>query len=407
LSYFERVLGWYFRNIVFGGLKVLRERRFLPFSVSAFILGFITTVFVAFKDHVKFFDEYFESFLLLEAIFVISLLISSLFVLKGKTYPIFGLTLGFTLFFIFSLSEYNFFSEDDFYNFTITTFYAWILILSIGIFSLVHNFFTSWVGKTVWMGNPENRVLFSPLLKFVMVISSLFPLYLFFSEEQFIAIIALIAWILFFLCFFICPKRWENGNVFAAIIGFSFFFVLYHIVFMLEISENIGSLLTIDYFLILIGCFYSIQALSRKIRKSQAQILKNISEERIILLLISAALGFHVFAVRIALALDSKDPAVRFHKFSAVTLTIILLAALILFTFSRNFRDWTTYIPSNKETFKKLLSLLTAEETKTIYSSLIKSTGEKIALKTFEVKEKAKESIEKITKKALEKLKQS
>ena len=176
---------------------------------------------------------------------------------------------------------------------------------------------------------------------------------------------------------------------------------------MLEISENIGSLLTIDYFLILIGCFYSIQALSRKIRKSQAQILKNISEERIILLLISAALGFHVFAVRIALALDSKDPAVRFHKFSAVTLTIILLAALILFTFSRNFRDWTTYIPSNKETFKKLLSLLTAEETKTIYSSLIKSTGEKIALKTFEVKEKAKESIEKITKKALEKLKQS
>ena len=407
MSYFERVLGWYFRNIVFGGLKVLRERRFLPFSVSAFILGFITTVFVAFKDHVKFFDEYFESFLLLEAIFVISLLISSLFVLKGKTYPIFGLTLGFTLFFIFSLSEYNFFSEDDFYNFTITTFYAWILILSIGIFSLVHNFFTSWVGKTVWMGNPENRVLFSPLLKFVMVISSLFPLYLFFSEEQFIAIIALIAWILFFLCFFICPKRWENGNVFAAIIGFSFFFVLYHIVFMLEISENIGSLLTIDYFLILIGCFYSIQALSRKIRKSQAQILKNISEERIILLLISAALGFHVFAVRIALALDSKDPAVRFHKFSAVTLTIILLAALILFTFSRNFRDWTTYIPSNKETFKKLLSLLTAEETKTIYSSLIKSTGEKIALKTFEVKEKAKESIEKITKKALEKLKQS
>lgn len=406
LSYFERVFGWYFRNVVFGGLKVLRERRFLPFSVSAFILGFITTVFVGFKDHVKFFDEYFDFFLLLEAIFVISLLISSPFVLKGKTSLVFGLTFGFTVFFIFSLNKNYFFSEDDFYDFTITTFYAWILILSIGLFSLMHNFFTSWVGKVVWMGNPEKRVLFSPLLKFVMAISSLFPLYLFFLEEQFIAIIALIAWILFFVSFFIYPRRWINGNVFAAIIGFSFFFVLYHIIFMLKISENMGPLLTIDYFLILIGCFYSIQVLSRKIRKSQAQILKNIGEERIILPLISAALGFHVFALRIALALDSKDPAVRFHKFSAIALTVILLTALIIFTFSRNFRDWTSYIPSNKETFKKLLSLLTAEETKTLFSSLIKSTGEKIVSKTFEVKEKAKESIENITKKALEKLKQ-
>ena len=406
LSYFERVFGWYFRNVVFGGLKVLRERRFLPFSISAFILGFLTTVFIGFKDHVKFFDEYYDSFLLLEAIFLVSLLISSSFVLKGKTYPVFGLTFGLTLFFIISLHENFFFSEDHFYDFTITTFYAWIVILSIGIFSLVHNFFTSWVGKVVWMGNPEKRVLFSPLLKFVIAISSLVPLYLFFSEEQLMAITALIAWILFFVSFFIYPRRWDNGNVFAAIIGFSFLFILYHIIFMLRISENIDPLLTIDYFLILTGCFYSIQALSRKIRKSNVQILKKIGEERIILPLISAALGFHVFALRIALALDSKDPAVRFHKFSAIALTVILLTALFLFTFSQNFRDWTTYIPSNKKTFKKFLSLLTAEETKILFSSLIKSTGEKIVSKTFEVKEKAKESIENIKKKAIEKLKQ-
>jgi len=136
LSYFERVFGWYFRNVVFGGLKVLRERRFLPFSISAFILGFLTTVFIGFKDHVKFFDEYYDSFLLLEAIFLVSLLISSSFVLKGKTYPVFGLTFGLTLFFIISLHENFFFSEDHFYDFTITTFYAWIVILSMVFFPL-------------------------------------------------------------------------------------------------------------------------------------------------------------------------------------------------------------------------------------------------------------------------------
>lgn len=383
MSYVERAIYRYLRGL-FRGIDVLLKRKYLFYSISTFLMALISSIIIAannlFGDLVP--QATIEHLLLVEAIVTLAFLITTVFAFYITQKPL--ITYFGTIFLagtIYISVILDFIQKDLLFLFVRFIFYCWILFLSLSFLGVIHSFFAEWYGAIIWAGNPEGRILFSPIVQLGLLVSVSLPTYAIYktlieSVWILVAVPAVISLVVTLLTVFIISKK-EKGNVFGTIISFFYLYSLYHGV--TSFVRDINSpLLVIDTFLLTIGVLYSVQAMVRRAAKFKNPILRMFQEERWVVIILSLGLGYHVTSLVAAISEPSNGIFSSFHMGSFIVCSLLILIVMISYYASSRFRTWFVTMPTTQDAVKEVLKLYGPHAARMAITVLLGTSREKL-----------------------------
>jgi len=379
LSYIERVVYWYIKRAILGGIATLSEKRFVFFLLVSLSTIIGTTVLTVLN----------LTYLpMLQLLFNIEAVAALVFIAVGVLSLIFKrtivriiLTAVIGSLFLIGLYSYPVLSIP-FQAFAFACFYGWILILNISTFSANRNFMAGWSGRLVSFGKPKDAILFEWPIKIISLFSILgfsilgFGYLIGYGLSDFISgISGIITWVITIIIIFWWIKKSKN-DVFASIVGSFFIFVVYHLILCIwnGVGSGTGSV-AVDAIMIAAGTLYAVQGICRRLAPANAQKTnekKTIWEDGIVIALLGTVLGYHNFIMNsIFLGQSTRLLIYSFHQFSILFDAIILVGCVILFGTSLRFRNYVSRSPGPRSIVQDLVSFVREEKVKNFLEDML------------------------------------
>ena len=408
MSYIERVIYWYIKRAVLGGLATLSEKRFVFYLIVSLCTIIGTTVLTVLN--LTYLPE-FQFLLSLEAVAALGFLAVGVMALVFKRTAV-RIVLTAVIVSLLLIGLYiSPVLSIPIQLFSFVCFYGWILILNISTFSAVRNFMTGWSGRLIGFGKPKDAILFEWPIKFITILSIAgfiilgFGFMIGYSLSDFISgISGIVAWIIAISMIFWWIKKSKN-DVFTSIIGFFFIFVVYHLVLCIwnGIGSGTGSL-AVDAIIIAVGTLYAVQGLCRRLAPTNEQNPnegKPIWEDGSVIALLGTVLGYHSFIVNsIFLGLSTRALIYSFHQFSILFDAIILVGCVVLFATSARFRQYVSRTPGPKSLVQDLVSFIKERDLKNLLENMLEKAKNDAEVKKQELvgalnqlKSRAKKSV--------------
>jgi hypothetical protein len=384
VSYMERVIYWYIKRAILGGLATLSEKRFVFFlfiSLSTIIGSTVLTVLNLTNLPM------FQFMLSLEAVAaLVFLAVGGLALIFKRTAVRIILTVVIISLLLIGLYAYPVLSIPV-QAFTFACFYSWILILNISTFSAVRNFMAGWSGRLVSFGKPKDAILFEWPIKIITILSIAgffilgFGFLIGYGLSDFISgISGIVAWIIAIVMTFWWIKKSKN-DVFASIVGFFYILVVYHLILCIwnGVGSGTGSV-AVDAIIIAAGTLYAVQGICRRLAPANAQKTnekKTIWEDGIVIALLGTVLGYHNFIVNsIFLGQSTRLLIYSFHQFSILFDAIILVGCVILFATSLRFRNYVSRSPGPRSIVQDLVSFVKERDLKNFLENMLEKAKE-------------------------------
>ena len=377
MSYLERTLYWFLKKRIFGGIKKLKQKEYLPFALIILIIMTANTI-LALLYHFNFFIslEFIRFMLILELFLSFGIISSGILIGRTKNLSIYYIisfiviTLFIVAFFYFKW-DYN----HIFFQYAkLTYLLCWILILSICMFFLMLYFFTSFPKKVMTLGMPKNHIFFGFIVKIIIYISIVFYIYIIFQMDLvsvIFGIFGIINALIVLILIMKAPKKVESnpGIVnFATAIGFFNMFMIYHLYMSITLTSESVVSLVFEILMLLIGVLYIVQILTMRISKSPERlklsenpvrfqsrvyftdkIKKVFGEKVVILIVLGIAVGYHMvyldsFFITDLPILTNIAPNLKisdlYHRIFLITSFMITLIACLAFKTSKRFREF-------------------------------------------------------------------
>ena len=394
MSYIERVIYWYIKRAILGGIATLSEKRFIFFLVTVMSTIIGTTVLTVLNLT---YLPVFQFLLSIESVAaLVFMAVGGLSLIFKRTMVRIILTAVILSLFLIGLYIYPVLSIP-FQAFAFACFYGWILILNISTFSANRNFMAGWSGRLVSFGKPKDAILFEWPVKIISIFSIAgfiilgFGFLIGYGLSDFISgISGIIAWIITIIMIFWWIKKSEN-DVFATIVGIFFLFVVYHL--LLCIWNGIGSgtgSIAVDSIIIAAGTLYAVQGICRRLAPTNEQKtneIKPVWEDGAVIALLGTVLGYHAFIINniVFLAQDTRTLIYSFHQFSILFDAIILVACVILFATSLRFRNYVSRTPGPKSLVKDLVSFIKERDLKSFLENMLEKAKNDAEVKKQEL----------------------
>ncbi len=384
ISYVERAIYKYVKDL-FEGIRVLRQRKYLAYSISTFLLALISTCILIVNgikpDIIP--QDYVKLLLIVEVIFALTTIISAFAFahLLNRAHLLVYLGTLFIGWIVAMIVYFDYLTIDRLFLIARGAFWIWMVFLSLSFLGFIRSFFTEWYGAIVWAGNPEGRILFSPVIRFSIIVSLILPIYAAYQAISdpiwiVVSVSAAISLILVLTAVFIIPKR-EKGNVFGTIFAVFYLYSLYHGV--TSFIQDVNSpLLILDTFILFFGAVYSVQASSNRATKFKIPLLKGIREERWILITLSLGLGYHATSIYTTIQENPSNIISSFHMGSFIICSLIMLIILLSFIISNRFRAWIVTMQTTSGAMKEILGLFGPDAVKMVLSTLLGASRDKV-----------------------------
>lgn len=288
MSYIERGVYWYLKNIFLGGLKILFSRRyafFTVFSISIVLLSFFN-----------------PSMKGLETIAAISLL-------AGAIYPLL-FPLAFVLM-IFTpwVSGASFIFAP-----------LWAFLTALIALMIPRDLVDSWAGYALFFGNPKGHVPFNPIFNMIFIAGAAISVVI---KNQFSLVFLAISLLMIFVTNYVA--RFGRNDRFGFTMSIFYLNILYYF-----IALGFPGLIVTDSFFILITLFFAVQA-NTKVLQSK------INTDSAVLVTLALALGFHSAGFS------------NYHLYQISSAFIIFPLILFFFMTSQKFKHYFTRQPSVRQ----------------------------------------------------------
>jgi len=432
MSYLERTLYWFLKNRIFGGIKKLTKKEYLPFALIILIIMTANTI-LALLYHFKFLIslEFIRFMLILELFLSFGIISSGILIGRIKKLWIYYLFsfIVITLF-IFAFFYFEWDYNHLFFQFAkLTYLLCWILILSISMFFLILYFFTSFPKKVMTLGMPKDHIFFGVIVKIIIYISIVFYIYIIFQMDLIsviFGIFGIINALIVLILIWRAPKKVDTnpGIVnFATAIGFFNTFMIYHLYMSITLtSESVVSLI-FEIFMLLIGVLYIVQILTMRVSESPERIKpsevkfqsrvyftdkikKVFGEKGVVLLVLGLAVGYHMvyldsFFITDLPILTKIAPNLKisdlYHRIFLITSFMITLIACLAFKMSKRFKEFMVDKFTLTQVIKYIGSLFKRPENGPSPFELgIQAMGKKLGEGVKKLGDKWQESIRKI-----------
>ena len=376
MSYLERTLWWFLKERVFGGITKLKNKYFFPFALL--VAGFATTntvLSILYQFDLFVSLEFVQSMLILQLFVALSLFIAGFVVGKiHKLYIYYLLSAGIIGGFIFIFFFFEWSYYQPLFQYTkLAIFLLWVAITCLSFFVLLLYFFTSFPKKVMMLGAPSEHVFFSPVIKFVLIIS--IPVYAYmilqFSPASIIiGVLGILMSILVLILVFVAPKKSETLpgiTNFTGALGFFSIFLFYHLAASFSFTAYSISSLIIDILIIFITILYLIQSLTRRISDAPEKVKqyenpirfqtrlyvtdslkKMLGEPGLVLIVMGLALGYQMvyldsffiteFPILSEFFTQNLRLSALYHRVYLITSFIVIFIALILYRSSLKFK---------------------------------------------------------------------
>ncbi len=402
MSYIERTLYWFLKNKVFGGIKKLKAKEYLPFAIL--ILGFaaintVATILLQF-DFI-FTLELVQKMLILQLFVAFGLIIAGFINGHLKSFAsyyivsILPIAAFVVLFFIFNVN----YDQNLVQYSKLAFFLIWVLISCVSFFFLMLYFFTSFPKKVIMLGAPKEHIFFGPIVKMVVYISIPIYIYMLFPFPPSLAslIICVYGILVAILILFIlrsAPKKIDKhpGAVnFVTAIGFFYIYLFYHLIVSFSFTSNNLSSIIMDDLLLFIITLYLVQSLTRRISETPEQIqpdespirfqtriyftdrLKKVLGERgVVIIVMGLVLGYQMayldslFVTQFPILSDFFTSDLRlsalYHRVFLIFSFFVIIIAIIIFYSSDRFRDLMVDKYTVKQVFKYIGSFFQRPE---------------------------------------------
>lgn len=393
MSYVERALSWYLKNKVFGGLKKLKKKEYLPFTfISFFFMAFNTIMVILYLLNIASYSQAIQNFLILELFISMALILSGVLIGKVKSellyflIPISLLLISIVLYLFLNWSS----DQSIFQYIKLIILFIWIAISSASLFVLTLYFFTSFAKKIITVGIPKDHVFFGWVIKAVLFISIpiyLYMVYLFDLPNFVFGLLGLLSVMLTLFLVYNAPKEEEQtpGIInFATATGFFYIIMFYHLVMSFsDASDSITSVI-LDLLILLVSLLYIVQSLTRRISESpekdnefenpisfQSRLyitdrLKNaIGEKGLVLIVLGLATAYHMvyldsffnpdiplLSIFISTGASTLTMSAIYHRVYLIISFMIMMVAWYLFHSSKRFQLFMTDKFTPKQVFK-------------------------------------------------------
>lgn len=384
MSHVERAIYSYLRGII-RGLDILIQRKYWRYGITTLLVALSTTsIFIINDIWWQFSQEVLELILLVEVAFAIALICVALFGFRSIIARKPQLTHLITLIvagILFIVVYLEFLKGMWLFDAAKIVFYLWMVLLSISFLGLIHSFFAEWYGAAIWAGNPEGRLLFSPIVQLGLLIAAILYVYLFQNllTNPYFAIFSIfygLSFLIAALAVYIIPRK-EKGNVFGTIISFFYLYSLYH-AYTAFIQGVSSPVVVFDTILLTIGALYSIQGMTRRAARVQIPILKRIGEERSILIILALGLGYHVTTMRTFFTEGSiKEIISIYHLGSFIICSSLMIIFILGYFVSKRFQNWLITMPTSQDALKEVLKLYGPQAARMAMSALLNTSKDR------------------------------
>ncbi|MFX1512886.1 MAG: hypothetical protein ACFFCQ_09895 [Promethearchaeota archaeon] len=392
-SYFERLVSLFIKRIVFGGFRVLFHPSNAFFATTMFL------IIVSVTGIALIIRTYPQDSNLLEYCLVFESLISILFIfIAGFRYVNLSERLTTILFIISCLAagpasifivesvHFDNILNSVFWGWQLICFWLWISVLVFNFFLFFRSLLTGIMGKTVWIGASEGRILFKEFLIVLLILNGLLTLFIptqiiFLNNQDSLYSVQLepFLFILIALCGWIITVLWFTRGklslfVFVTIHTFFFCFSTYHL--WLAISPQISGLVaSIDVIFLGFMLLYSAQATTKRLEDIENPtrtednsknsftsfgITYQLSNTSLTLLAVITGLllGFHAFAIN---RIMDKDPAYfswEYHRIAYYCTLLLITSLPIVFHFWPSKLESMNYLLTDREALIKLYQIV-------------------------------------------------
>ena len=400
MSYLERTFSYFLKTRIFGGIKKLKQKEYLPFAlIFLVVMTFNTSLAILYKLNILVSLDSLQAMLMLELFLSFGIILSGLVIGNSKNkylyyiIPSFLIALFIAAFFILDWS-YN----QPFFQYTkLIYFLIWVAIASISFFFLMLYFFTSFPKKIITLGMPKEHIFFKYMIKLLIYVS--LPIYAYMILESLftqitiggliIGILGIVSSIIVLIYIERSSKKIETtpGIInFATALGFFNMFMFYHLIMSFSDPSTSLSSLIIDVLILSIIILYIVQSLTRKIVETPTQeiepfkspvrfqsrlyitdrLKKGFGERGLVVIIIGLALGYHM--VILDSFLISEMPFLSglftpnlminaiYHRIYLLFSFITIIIAIYVFSSSKRFNEFMVDKYTVKQTFKYISS---------------------------------------------------
>lgn len=287
-SYFEQAVSWFIKEKIFSGIKKLKQKKILPFTIIILTLMVYNSVLVILHFSTAVPDVKFIQYSLTLEIFIsIGIITSGFLVGKFKKISFYYLTSAFilglftTLFFLFDWSyDYSLFQYLK-----LTYFIVWAGLSCLAYFFLNLYFFTSFSKKIITMGAKKSHIFFGFVIKIIIYVSLALYAYMIFYFTiypfDFLSLVLGVFGIIISLGIrFLIRSASKKAEIkpgyinFATALGFFDIYLFYHLILSFSQTSKpaLISLIT-ETIMLLIGMLYLVQNITGKISNMPDEII--------------------------------------------------------------------------------------------------------------------------------------
>ncbi|MHA1440009.1 MAG: hypothetical protein ACTSPD_20885 [Promethearchaeota archaeon] len=433
MSYLERTLAWFLKTRIFGGIKKLKQKEYLPFTLIIIcVMSFNTIIAILYQLNILISLEFLHVTLIMQLFLSFGIIISGFLIGRIKNeiiyylIPIILIFLSIFAFFYFDW-EYN----QVFFQYTkLVYFLIWVAIASISLFVLTLYFFTSFPKKIITLGMPKDHIFFDYVIKILIYISISIYLYMiiqFTFGGILIGTLGILTNVIVLIYIKRAPEKVDKvpGIInFATAIGFFNIFMFYHLLLSFSVTSSSISTLIIDIFFLMVVILYIVQSLTRKIVSSPVRnvpsekspvkfqsrlyitdrLRKGLGEKGLVIIIMGLALGYHMVILDSFLISDmplltnlfQSDLTINaiYHRIYLFFSFMLIFIAICIFSFSNRFNEFMVDKYTIRQTFKYIIGYFKQpdDDSPSPFEQTIQKLGKKIGdnIKTWKEKWKSK-----------------
>jgi len=334
MSYIEDAIYTFLKRILTRGIIVLTNKRFLLYTSIAIILPILLTItsFITGSEAATAYQIFFK----LELAVCVALAITGLISLRiglQKIEHLFFVITSIVLF-GFSLTTTDVVGVVE-NTVVLISFYSWIITTNIAGLTAIREFMVSWPGWLIRLGDKEDRITFSPVIKIAVFISLLWFAYSIWTNFSWSLLMAFFAGtVVFYTIYVFLP--FTKDSIMTSILSFFYFTLLYHLFVRAETSTGF---LIVDIILIVASTIFTAASISNLIASKKYALPKQ--WDSLIILLLGFMLGYHLLGVRIIIVGGLGSLYSLYHDISFGFGTLIMFGTLLLYMSNKKFREFS------------------------------------------------------------------
>ncbi len=335
MSYIEDAVYSFIKRIFTRGIVVLTNKRFFMYSSIAVVLPILLTIytFATGSDSSTIYNILFN----IELAACVGFLVTGLVSMKTqlvKAEHVFFLIVTALL---FALSFVDSGAVNTIESVVVyASFYSWIITTNIAGLTAIREFIVSWPGWIMRLGDKDDRILLSPIVKIGVFISLAWFTYSIFTNFSWILLLAFLACgaVIYTIYVF---KPVTKDAIMASIISLFYFVLLYHLFVRAESSTG---MLLLDIIIIVGTTIFTAQSISNLIASKKHAIPYH--WDSLIILLLGFMLGYHLLGVRIVTTIGGMTYLYSlYHDIAFGFGTLIIFGLLLLYASNKKFREFS------------------------------------------------------------------